>query len=51
MLTADQFKARKTCRLLDDALVVALGSEDQGKRTHAGATLKIVEALLEGLRP
>lgn len=51
MMDATQFKARKLCRLLEDALVAALGSEDQGKRVHAGATLKIIEALLEGLKP
>ena len=51
MLTADQFKARKTCRQLEDALVVALGSEDQGKRVHAAASLEILGALLEGLKP
>lgn len=50
-MNADQGKARKLCRLLEDSLDAALGSDDQSKRTHAGATLKIIEALLEGLKP
>lgn len=48
MLTADQFKARKTCRQLDDALVTALGSEDQGKRVHAAASLEILGGAVGG---
>jgi hypothetical protein len=46
MLTADQFKARKTCRLLEDALVEALGSTDNERRAHAADTLGRLEALL-----
>lgn len=51
MMDATQFKARKVCRLLEDALVAALGSGDEGKRAHALASLAIVEGLLEGHKP
>ena len=51
MLTADQGKAVKLARLLEDALVTALGSPEQGRRTHAAASMRIFEVLLEGMRP
>jgi hypothetical protein len=46
MLTADQFKARKLARLLEDALVEALGSTDATRRAHAADTLGRLEVLL-----
>ena len=46
MMDATQFKARKLCRLLEDALVAALGSEVQERRDHAADTLGRVEVLL-----
>lgn len=56
MMDATQFKARKLCRLLEDALVAALGSKDLERRTHAADTLGRVEVLLGevellGLKP
>jgi len=46
MMDATQFKARKLCRLLEDALVAALASKDLERRTHAADTLGRVEVLL-----
>ena len=46
MLTAEQFKARKLSRLLEDALVEALGSCDNERRARAAGALGRLEALL-----